>query len=398
MSSTARAVRSTRAELDPDALVALEEERDFLLRSLDDLDAEYAAGDMDEDDYRTLKDDYTARAAAAVRRIEERNERVQAARGPRGRGRTALIVLGVVVVGVVAGLVFKEAVGRRDVGDGITGDLPTSSRSLLDQGERALQAGDLEVAAAAFDDVLEIDPRNVDALMGKATIALAEDDVEGSLALYDEALTIEPDNVEALAYQGALFHRQGDPERALAQIDEAIALDPAFLDAWGFRLAILAEEGRFDEALAPIEDLAATGDVDIAFGIAQQASTMARTESALLTPVQVLEVYDALLAGAPDFAPALTYRAWEPASLAVSGAITGDDAETLLEDALVRLDEAVAADPDYADALVFRAIVLKNLGREAEAAEALAAFDATDPPAEMEALVEQFGLREALGE
>ena len=105
-----------------------------------------------------------------------------------------------------------------------------------------------------------------------------------------------------------------------------------------------------------------------------------------------------VLAGDPDFAPALTYRAWEPASLAVSGAVTGGDAETLLEDALVRLDQAVEADPTYADALVFRAIVLKNLGREAEAAEALAAFDATDPPAEMEALVEQFGLREELGE
>lgn len=398
MSPAAGAVGSSRPRLDPDTLVALEEERDFLLRSLDDLDAEYSAGDMDEDDYRTLKDDYTARAAAAVRRIEERNERVRAAQRPRSRGRTTMIVLGVVVAGVVAGLVFKEAVGRRDDGDLITGDAPTSSRSLLDQGDRALQAGDLEAAAVAFDDVLEIDPRNLDALMGKATIALNEGDVDGALALYDEALAIEPDNVEALAYQGALFNRQGDPERALAQIDEAIALDPAFLDAWGFKLAILAEAGRFEEALAPIEELAASGDVDIAFGIAQQASTMSRAESALLTPVQVLEVYDALLAGAPDFAPALTYRAWEPASLAVSGAITGDDAEALLEDALTRLDQAVEADPGYADALVFRAIVLKNLGREAEAAEALAAFDATDPPAEMEALVEQFGLRDAVAE
>ena len=36
---------------DPDAYAALEEQRDFLLRSLDDLERERAAGDIDEDDY-----------------------------------------------------------------------------------------------------------------------------------------------------------------------------------------------------------------------------------------------------------------------------------------------------------------------------------------------------------
>ncbi len=41
-----------RRELDPDALAALEEERDFLLRSLEDLEREYAAGDVDDSDFR----------------------------------------------------------------------------------------------------------------------------------------------------------------------------------------------------------------------------------------------------------------------------------------------------------------------------------------------------------
>ena len=54
----------TRATLDPDALAALEEESDFLLRSLADLEREFAEGDVDQTDYASLKDDYTARAAA----------------------------------------------------------------------------------------------------------------------------------------------------------------------------------------------------------------------------------------------------------------------------------------------------------------------------------------------
>ena len=56
---------------DPDARAELEEERDFLLRSLDDLEAERTAGELDEDDYRNLKDGYTARAAEVLRALDE---------------------------------------------------------------------------------------------------------------------------------------------------------------------------------------------------------------------------------------------------------------------------------------------------------------------------------------
>ena len=63
---------------------ALEAERDFLLRSLDDLEAERAAGNVDDDTYRTLHDDYTARAAAVdpVARRRAPTSRRRAARRP----------------------------------------------------------------------------------------------------------------------------------------------------------------------------------------------------------------------------------------------------------------------------------------------------------------------------
>ena len=57
--------------MDPDRLAELEDERRFLLRSLRDLDAELAAGDVDAADYETLRDGYTKRAADVLREIEE---------------------------------------------------------------------------------------------------------------------------------------------------------------------------------------------------------------------------------------------------------------------------------------------------------------------------------------
>ena len=63
-------------------LAALEEERDFLLRSLRDLDAEHDAGDIDDVDYETLRDDYTVRTAVVLRALEQADSRCR----PAGRG------------------------------------------------------------------------------------------------------------------------------------------------------------------------------------------------------------------------------------------------------------------------------------------------------------------------
>ena len=50
---------------------ALESERDFLLRSLDDLESERDAGNIDDETYRTLHEDYTARAAVVIRSLRD---------------------------------------------------------------------------------------------------------------------------------------------------------------------------------------------------------------------------------------------------------------------------------------------------------------------------------------
>jgi len=56
-------------------------EKEFLLRSLRDLEDERAAGDIDDDDYATLKQDYTARAAAVLKAL-------RADVAPRRNGRS----------------------------------------------------------------------------------------------------------------------------------------------------------------------------------------------------------------------------------------------------------------------------------------------------------------------
>ena len=242
MSKSASA-SARRRELDPDALAALEEERDFLLRSLEDLEREHAAGDVDDSDFEELKDDYTARAAAVIRAIEDRTAAVKSLRPQRNWQRTAL---GLVLVGALAvgasWLVFRNA-GTRAPGQGLTGDIRQDSSNLIlqaqgltGQAQASLQAGDSAKALKQF---------------------------ESAVQAYDKALEISPENVQAMTYRGWVLHTialsselsvAADLDRqALEYLDEAIAIDPLYSDARVFRAILERNAGEFGAAKADLD-------------------------------------------------------------------------------------------------------------------------------------------------
>ena len=132
---------AARAVSDPvsSGLAPLEEQRDFLLRSLDDLEREHDAGDVDEADYQALKDDYTARAAAVLRSLEDGQAAPAAGRATPDRAsgrsdpRRASLFAG------LAGLLVAQASGRRDAGDLSSGDIRAVGHREAQRGRAAAQ-------------------------------------------------------------------------------------------------------------------------------------------------------------------------------------------------------------------------------------------------------------------
>ena len=98
---------------------------------------------------------------------------------------------------------------------------------------------------------------------------------------------------------------------------------------------------------------------------------------------EAIDVYDEVLDLSPANAEALTYRGWLTNRLGEGNGL--DD-----------LNEAVAVAPDYPDARVFRAIVLDDEQRFADAADDLAIFDTLDPPAEILGIVAGSNLRASI--
>lgn len=236
---------SVRRSLDPDVLASLEEERDFLLLSLHDLEREHDAGDVNDSDYEELKDDYTARAAATIRAIEDRTATANSLRPQRDWKRTALGLLLVGVMSLGAGwLVFRNA-GTRAPGQGLTGDVRQDSansilkaQGLTGQAQASLQAGDAQKALEQF---------------------------EAAVQSYDDALEISPDNVEAMTYRGWVLHTialSSEPSvavqldrQALEYLNEAIATDPTYSDARVFRAILERNAGNFAAAKADLDQI-----------------------------------------------------------------------------------------------------------------------------------------------
>lgn len=219
--------------------VELEEERDFLLASLADLDRERDAGDIDVDDYVALRDEYTARAAAAIRELDEG---VQPA--PGGRRIRWKSVVGASAVTVVLFLIVWWALSassaQRLPDQSITGADPRSERQQMLSQAYAVQMQQPERAAVIYGMVLQDYPDDVEAMTyGGWTRALAavrsgtgdSDATAAELTTAAEMLTkaidLDPSYPDPRCLRGVLFGRfLQRNDLAAPDLDKCLELNP----------------------------------------------------------------------------------------------------------------------------------------------------------------------------
>ena len=206
--------RAERADVqrDPDRLAQLEEERRFLLRSIDDLEREHDAGDVDDHDFAALRDGYVARAAAVLREIDEG----RAALPPRRRrpGRALAIVVVTLVVAAFVGWFVARSSGQREAsatGAVLPADEVTQQLSLA---RNALSAGDFATAFTAFQRVRELDASNVEAATYLGWVAVLSGRQSGRSDLVDlgvaqlrQAITIDSTYTDAHCLLGVALVR-----------------------------------------------------------------------------------------------------------------------------------------------------------------------------------------------
>ena len=230
---------SPTTRFDPDALASLESERDFLLRSIADLESEREEGNLDDDRYRALKDDYTARAAAVLRSIEEGRDALPAP-APVPKKRKLLTGGAVLAFVVVAALALAAALGDRQEGQTATGNAQSSEAQ-----SNGAQSDDAR--RAALERQVREHPDDAGAHLVYGRYLLEVQDWTEAVKQYLAAAKLDPKNPEANAYAGwMLFHVAQSPnadpntagellDGAVTRLDAAVAASADYPDAYFFR-------------------------------------------------------------------------------------------------------------------------------------------------------------------
>ena len=220
-----------------------EEEREFLLRSLDDLEAERAAGNIDDETYQRLHDDYTARAAIAVRAM--RDGRTRGARRPRHRRRRAgtgsSSSAGSSCSRSVAATVMAFALGARLPGQTITGNRGAGAAGVVQRARRR-----------ALERAVARSPTDAEARLALARFRLGRRDLAGALRDVPGRGHARRRRTPSRSRTAAgSSGSRATPTRRLQLLDKAVTVDPSYPDAHFFRGYVLLQDKKNPERRDP---------------------------------------------------------------------------------------------------------------------------------------------------
>jgi len=326
------------------------ERKEFLLKSLQELDQELESGNLSSDDHDMLVRRYTRELAD----IAESEKATSSGQKPKKGYRTKALLwsLGVVLLGVVAGITVSQTSGDRSEGESITGSIRKSVNTQISEAQMLLGNRDRwGEAIEIFDQVLEVQPSNVEAITYRSWLNYQSGvDADTQITAWKEVLVLEPSYSDALVFIAIALSNEGKHSQAATYLDE-LRSSPVREDILG----IVQQRGLYGEvygeARYPIilekpeptlEDLQLEPDIGL-----EAANYLLLSDKEERT-VSAIKIYRAIITDFPTHPEALSREAlllWQ----------TGNP--TLSDRAVDQLNLAVLENPNNLEALLSRATV-----------------------------------------
>jgi predicted TPR repeat methyltransferase len=125
-----------------------------------------------------------------------------------------------------------------------------NTAKVLAQAWQRHQAGDLGQAEAMYRQVLDADPRSLEALYLLGMLYLGQGKAAESIPLYQRLLQLKPDSAEVHNNLGVAYAIQGRLTEAMAHYGEAVRLKPDHAEALNNLGMIHGAQGDWDQAIA----------------------------------------------------------------------------------------------------------------------------------------------------
>ena len=281
----------------------------------------------------------------------------------------------------------------------LVGASPSDAIGHLLEGDAALELGDYDGAAAAFQRALDLS-LDLRTYSRGAYLRWLNGDVDGALELMDLAIgAAGPRSREPSAWcwveVGEMLRRRGDHRRAVAAAERALALVDGYLPARALRARVRAAAGEREPAIAEMTEVAAaTGSaehllvladlLDAAGRAGQAAEKLAEAEKLAGHDPLPLAAYLARRGAQPDRALALAERAMADRPSVFASAV---HALALVRagrvaDARAAARRAVRLGTPAAELYLAEALAESAAGERKAAADALAKAQALEPEAD----------------
>ena len=123
----------------------------------------------------------------------------------------------------------------------------------LRRAEANRQAGDTAGAISDYGTALALNPRYVEAFVGRGNLKRKSGDLDGAIDDYAAAVAADPACAVAYYNRGLTAYEKGDYDLALQDSTKAIACSPNDPDAYNMRGAVRQNQGNKEEALADFD-------------------------------------------------------------------------------------------------------------------------------------------------
>jgi tetratricopeptide (TPR) repeat protein len=247
---------------------------------------------------------------------------------------------------------------------GLDGDDPELRASL---GEALLRAGDAEGAVTELRAATARLPLDHDANVWLAEAVHKAGSPQDALSIVDAIAAKYPDKVAARLVRANICSERGELAAAMADVDHAVELDPGSVSARRTKARLLARLGRYQEAIAAFDAVLAEAPDDAQALLSRGKARYAEGEPG--ESVRDFAEAAKMAEAAGDTSLKATALAWQGEALRLLNRYS---------EALIALDEALAAGPPSGFTLGTKGQVLAALGRRDEATQALTA--AADDP------------------
>jgi tetratricopeptide (TPR) repeat protein len=122
-------------------------------------------------------------------------------------------------------------------------------QELYSKALNAILADNEEEARSALEEILEIEPSHIDALLRLGDISAGDEDFQKALNYYKKARDAKPQNIEVLFSLAKVMEKMGRESEAITYLNEIIEMDPDNLTALYMKRSILEKKGNLDDLI-----------------------------------------------------------------------------------------------------------------------------------------------------